>query len=102
MLWSPILQNDSRTAAENASAFLPDTRARHYWDLWSFASRAYTQQFQFPKNRVAWEIFVVYKPGIVWKGKPPEPTLWLQALDLDIGTKYTPRLLEIELEKWIR
>ena len=102
MLWSPIVGNDLRPAAEKATALLQGTRAQHFWDLWSFGSRSYAAQFKFPKGRAAWDLFIVYKPGLEWKSSPPPPTLWLQNLGMNIGTKYTPELLEAELKKWIQ
>ena len=80
VLWSPILGNDNRAAAEKASGFLPDARVQHYWDLFSFASRAYTRQFRFPAGRVAWDVFVLYQPGAVWRDAPPPPAAWMQNL----------------------
>ena len=96
VIWSLILAKDSRLAAEKASGFLPDPRVQHFWDAGRFVSRAYTTQFNFPKGRVAWDLFVAYKAGIAWR-QPLEPTFWLLNLDLPIGTKYTPELLEKKL-----
>ncbi|MBI4456396.1 MAG: hypothetical protein HY644_10905 [Acidobacteria bacterium] len=85
-----------------ASAYIPDPRAQHFWDLWSFAAKAYTTQLKFPKDSVAWDIFVIYKPQLLWGETPPEPTVWLQDLNIAHGTQYSLKLLQAELEKWIQ
>ena len=102
VLWSPVLKNDSESRAINASAYLSDGRAEHFWDLWSFGVRLYTKQLRYPKGDIAWDIFVVYKPQLVWIQTAPDPTLWMQDRHLDHGLKYDQQLLETELQKWIQ
>lgn len=81
---------------------MPDPRAEHFWDLWSFGSKNYTRQFNYPPNDIAWDIFVLYKPQIVWRDATPEPTVWMQHRDLKIGIPYSQEALETELQKWMR
>ena len=88
-------------AATRATAYLPDRRAEHFWDLWSFGLNTYTKQLHYSGNETAWNVFIVYKPRLRWRDKAPEPTSWMQDHNLDIGLKYKPGLLEQELEKWI-
>ena len=88
-------------AATRATAYLPDRRAEHFWDLWSFGLNTYTRLLHYPGNETAWNVFIVYKPQLPWRDKAPEPTSWMQDHQLDIGLKYKQGLLEQELEKWI-
>ncbi len=101
VLWSPLLEPDSNTAAKQASAYLPDPRAEHFWDLWSYGVNLYTKQFAYPENDKAWDIFVVYKPHLLWRNTPPEPTLWLQHRNINRGIKYSKERLQEELKKWM-
>ena len=100
-LWSPILSRDSQMTAARATAYLPDRRAEHFWDLWSFALTSYTKLLNYPGEEKAWDVFIVYKPHLWWRDSPPDPSSWLQNHDLDVGLKYTQGLLKQELEKWI-
>lgn len=86
--------------AEAAAAYLPDPRAKHFWDLWSFAVKLYTQQFRYPAGETAWDIFVLYRPNLRWENIPPEPTILLQHRNLDIGFKYSQDRLEQEFVRW--
>lgn len=101
VIWSLIRNADSQRAAQSASAYLPDPRAEHFWDLWNFSVKNYTQQLRFPADQIAWNIFVLYKPHLVWRERAPEPSLWMQSLGLDHGTPYSPEQLEKELQRWI-
>ena len=100
VLWSPILRRDNKNSAEAAAAYLPDSRVEHFWDLWSFAVKLFTQQFRYPEGETAWDIFIVYEPQLRWKNGPPDPTVLLQHRNLEIGSKYTQDRLQQELERW--
>lgn len=102
VVWSLIRTADSRRAAESASGYLPDPRAEHFWDLWNFVVKLYGHQLRFPPTELAWNLFVVYKPHLIWRDQLPEPTTWMQALNIEHGPKYNPKLLQAELEKWLR
>jgi hypothetical protein len=94
------MASDSRTKAIASSGYLPDPRSEHYWDLWNFATKLYTEQLRFPAGEIAWDMLVMYKPHLVWKTGPPEPTLFMQNRGLDIGVKLDPAVLKAELQKW--
>lgn len=104
ILWSPLLARDSRFAAQDATVYLPDSRAQHFWDLWTFGVNHYTQKLKYPEDRLAWDIFVLYEAGISWRssGAAPDPSSWMQHHNLDIGPKYTKSLLKSELEKLLQ
>ncbi len=68
-MWTPIMANDTRLSAVEASAYLPDPRAEHYWDLWRFTSKALTAQLKYPPEEFAWDMFVLYKPHLAVAGE---------------------------------
>lgn len=102
VLWAPILGRDSRRAAQQATAYLRDPRAEHFWDLWNFGRQNYAKQLEYPRSDAAWDIFVLYKPHLAWQRSGPEPTVWFQDRGMDIGLKYTADLLHEHVKKWIR
>ncbi len=102
-MWTPIMGADTRLRAVEASAYLPDPRAEHYWDLWRFTSKVLTDQLKYsPPEEFAWDMLVMYKPHLQWREQPPEPTLFMQARDLKIGVKWDTAVLKAELQKWVQ
>ncbi len=101
VVWTPILRNDSRGAAQQAATYMPDSRVQHFWDLWSYANRSYAHQLGLPVEE-AWDLFVLYEPRLKWESGLPSPTVWMQHRNLDKGTPYPQELLESELVKWAR
>jgi hypothetical protein len=100
LLWAPFMQRDTLILAQRATGYLPDSRVEHFWDLWKYAARTYEEQLKVPKGQ-AWDMFVFYKPHLVWQESIPEPTFWLQNRGLDVGTAYTQENLQAGLEEWI-
>jgi hypothetical protein len=100
VLWAPLLRNDTRQTAQRAAAYLQDQRVQHYWDLWRFASRVYSEQLGLP-IKDAWDLFAFYKPHLTWRSSAPTPTFWMQNRNLEIGTPYSKDELEKNLKVWI-
>jgi hypothetical protein len=97
VLWAPYMQTDNRPQAQRASAYMTDRRARHFWDLWRFGTRSYSEQMNIPP-RYAWDMLAFYEPHLVWRDSPPEPTFWMHALS-DFGTAYNKSALEAGLRR---
>jgi len=91
---------DNRRMAENATRYLPDQRAQHFWDLWRYGSRVYAQQLKCPPEE-AWDLMVLYKPHLVWRVYAPLPSLVMRARRISAGVPYDKEVLAEEIEKWI-
>ena len=104
VLWSPLLARDNSFAAQDATSYLTDPRAEHFWDLWTFGVNHYTKKLNYPEGQLAWDIFVLYGNGVDWRtpGPDPEPSFWMQHHNLEIGPKYTQALLKSELVKLLQ
>jgi len=79
-VWEPILETDDERSARKAVTLFPNERVKQYW----VRSRAVGELFQPPINlegKPAWDVYLVYAPGIVWDGDtPPEPTFFMHQL----------------------
>lgn len=101
ILWAPLEPGDNLgLAAVAAATYLPDRRVRHFWDLWKFASRSYSNPFRIPQAD-AWGLLVFYGGDARWEQEPPTPEFWMQSRRLRVGTAYSKRLLERKLRPWL-
>ena len=79
-VWEPILRTDEARAARKATAILPDSRVRHFWTV----GQEVGEIFQSPlslKGTPAWDVYLVYPPGVEWNGKsPPRPSYFMHQL----------------------
>ena len=79
-VWEPILRTDDLRGARKATTILPDPRVRHYW----IDSQEIGEAFQPAlglKDAVAWDVYLVYPPGVEWTGNhPPKPSYFMHQL----------------------
>lgn len=84
VVWMPVLQSDNFEAAKKAPALVPDGRALHYWDGDQDLGRLYGRIVELPRGReLAWDIYFVFEPGVIWEELPPYPSEWAHQLGLD-------------------
>ena len=84
VVWMPVLRNDSFEATADAVQLIPDPRAIHYWDGDQDLGMAYGRVVDLPRGReLAWDIYFVYEPGVVWGEQVPEPSAWAHQLGSD-------------------
>mgnify|MGYP001226523283 FL=1 len=102
ILWAPFETGDNLgLAGQAASRYLADARALHFWDLWKFGSRMYSDLLRItPEN--LWGVVLVFPPGVTWETQPPAPSFWMQSRNLPVGAHFTKKLLEIQLEPWMK
>jgi len=99
-VWEPILRTDDVRGARKATTILPDPRVRHYW----IDGQEVGETFQAPlglKGEPAWDVYLVYPPGIEWKGKsPPKPTYFMHQLAaLPAARRLNSETLAAKLQK---
>ncbi len=55
---------------------MDDQRAAHYWDPERLVGVAYQQHIA-NLSSPAWDVWMLYEPGVLWEGEaPPQPTWW--------------------------
>ena len=79
-VWEPILRTDDLRGARKATMILPDPRVHHYW----IDGQEIGEAFQSPlglDDAVAWDVYLVYPPGVEWTGtRPPDPSYFMHQL----------------------
>lgn len=107
IVWLPVLDTDSLKAAENIRQRLPtDSRMVHFWDCDLIVSVTYHCLLGLRQgrrhHRVAWDIFMLYRPEIMWGEMPPMPDFWMHQLFLDNVPKLEVNTLKHQLDQILR
>lgn len=77
LVWGPMLGGEQRQDAEEATAFLPDSRVVHYWTPAHDLAAQVSQPLELG-DELAWDTFLLYGPGARWaEGPPPEPSSFM-------------------------
>ncbi|MFH1965216.1 MAG: DsbA family protein [Acidobacteriota bacterium] len=101
LLWGPLMQTDTSSITRRAMQYIKDKRVDHYWDLWRWGYRTYTENLKIPEFE-AWDLFVFYEAGKKWEEGPPDPTFWMENRTVEYGPPYSREAMEDELLKWIK
>lgn len=84
-VWIPMLDSDGVASANEEASSFTDSRIAQYWDANKAVGTAYRQLFGLTKT--AWDMYLVYNPGVIWKGsQPPKPTFYMHQMNSKHGT----------------
>ena len=80
LVWEPMRDGDNGTSATQQAETVQDIRISQGWDGGQNLGKLLGQTLDL--HQVAWDVYLVYKPGIKWEGlQPPRPTFWMHQLE---------------------
>lgn len=84
VVWLPMLKNDDASSAALQARTFTDARVLQRWDGSRKSGDLFATTLKL--NRTAWDIYLVYAPGVTWTGESaPQPTFWMHQLRADSG-----------------
>ncbi len=86
IVWIPILGKDSFDAAIPSVKFLNDSRIKHFYDNNKMVGKTIADSVGWA-GKVAWDIYLFYKPFVEWTETPPKPRYWMHQLSDGWATK---------------
>ena len=101
LVWEPMRDGDSPTAATEQATTVRDPRIRQGWNENRNIGQLFGQTLGL--HDIAWDVYLVYKPRIKWGAQqPPPPTFWmhqLQGVDPNLLLCENPARLSVEVGK---
>lgn len=92
-----MLAADDIQAAIAQEASFQDERVNHYWDGEQALGRLVSRALKL-EAPVAWDIYMLYSPGAMWKGERlPAPEFWMHQLAEPAGLHLDPDRLGAEV-----
>src|SRR5260370_42068038 len=80
LVWEPMRDGDDATSATQQAETVQDIRISQGWDGDQNLGKVFGQTLDL--HQIAWDVYLVYKPGIKWEGpQPPRPTFWMHQLE---------------------
>jgi hypothetical protein len=81
VIWEPILPKDGVDALEDSSAMVQDEwRALQFWDPTAESGKRIKRLFDLKIVNPAWDIYMLYPPGVKWETVPPTPAYWMHQI----------------------
>lgn len=79
LVWIPMVDGDSYASAEAHAVGQTNSSIVNSWDKDRVVGDAFRETLGL--KRTAWDVYLVYAPGITWDGPiPPKPTFWMHQL----------------------
>lgn len=107
-VWVPILVTDAERAVPNATKRLSDNRVLHFWDSKAELVEAYktilpTKNAETGEYIKAWDVYLVFAPGVEWKDQPPVPGFWMHQLySVDPKNAFDSKALSAEIQRALK
>lgn len=79
IVWIPVLGEDTFEAAIPSAARLSDKRIQHYYDNNKRVGQNVADSIGWA-GKVAWDIYLFYRPFAEWTETLPEPEYWMHQL----------------------
>lgn len=96
-----MLTADDLDAAIAQEALFKDERVSQYWDSERVLGQLVSQTLKLA-SLVAWDIYLLYSPGAMWKGERiPTPDFWMHQLNERPDLLLDPERLMAEVQKVI-
>ena len=83
IIWTPMLDTDSLSAANERETSFSDSRVQQLWDQDRILGQYLSQTLNL-KESIAWDVYLVYSPDHSWDTElPPVPNFWMHQLNED-------------------
>jgi len=82
IVWIPILAKDTFDAAIPSVKALSDERIKHYYDRNQVTGKTIAAGVGW-YGKIAWDIYLFYRPTVKWTEAPPSPQYWMHQLSDD-------------------
>jgi hypothetical protein len=80
LVWEPMRDDDSPAAATRQAETISDPRIKQGWNENKNVGKLFGEMLDL--HEVAWDVYLIYKPGIKWEAQqPPPPTFWMHQLE---------------------
>ncbi len=79
LIWIPMVSSDSYEAAQKAVKKFKDKRVKQFYDPHHLAGRAFAMSLGH-SDKVAWDIYMFYPRGALWRELPPPPKAYMHQL----------------------
>jgi len=101
-IWGPYLTGDTiETARQGTQRFLAPNSV-YFWTSTQKLSAELASVLRLGMGRAAWDVYLIYRKGIIWEGQVPSPTYWQQQLEVLQGEPFNITVFEGRILEYLR
>ena len=100
-VWGPYLDADNaQTARESASRYQAPNSA-YYWTSTPGLAQELASVLRLPGGRLAWDVYLLYRKGVLWETSFPIPAYWQRQLDILQGDDFDITKMESRIQSFL-
>ncbi len=97
-VWVPILEPDNEQAARRSTQRYQAPNSVYFWAPTRKLSDGVASIIGLAAGRPAWDVYFLYRKGIVWDRVFPAPSYWQQQLDVIQGDAFNPVVMRARIK----
>lgn len=101
-VWEPVLNTDGEATARQSSQRFGAPNSVHFWTPTQKLAKDMAGVLKLAADRIAWDVYLLYRKGILWQREPPSPTYWQHQLGVIQGDSLDIEILEARLTEALR
>ena len=101
-VWGPFLKTDNMDLARQCSERYAAPNSAHFWMPNLKLAQQLGRLLRIGAGKMAWDVFLLYKRGVLWDSEAPEPTYWQQQLEILQGDPFDIMAMEARIQQALR
>ncbi len=97
--WGPYQGLDNQDRAREAAQKYAAPNSAHFWSPSPDISRDLAAVLRLGAGRVPFDVYLLYKKGVLWESLIPAPTYWQQQIGLVQGDGFDITRLESRIQQ---
>jgi hypothetical protein len=96
-VWIPVLSGDSEQAARKSTERYPAPNSGYFWLTTPKAAQEAASVLHMAAGRLAWDVYLLYRRGLIWEASFPSPSYWQHQLDILQGDAFNPQVFRARI-----
>ncbi len=101
-VWIPILAPDNEQAARQSTLRYPAPNSVYFWTPTPKLSYDAATVIGLAPGRPAWDVYFLYKRGVIWDRTFPAPNYWQRQLDVIQGEPLDPTVMRLRIRSALK
>lgn len=97
-VWLPILAADNEQAARQGTERNQAPNSVYFWLPTTKLAQEAASILQMAAGRLAWDVYLLYRKGMLWDRAFPAPAYWQQQLGILQGDTFNPQAMRARIQ----
>lgn len=101
-VWAPFISTDTVASAQSVSERYYAPNSVYFWLPNTRIAQELAAVLRMGSGKLAWDVFLMYKRGVVWDATIPAPSYWQQQLEILQGAPFDAMVMEAQIQEALK